>query len=68
MVMDSEDKWVVNFYEKYCKHCEAFTPEYTRAALNMKKKVKFGKLEGPRFQTLAKKFGITWYPGVVGFP
>ena len=67
LVMASEDVWVVNFYEKYCKHCEAFAPEYTKAALKMKKKVKFGKIEGPKHQDFAKRFGVTWYPNVVGF-
>ena len=33
----------------------------------MKKRVKFGKIEGPRYIGISKKYNVTWYPGVVGF-
>lgn len=67
LVMNSQDKWLINLYEELCKHCEAFTPEYRKAAINLKGRVKFGRINGPKHQSFAKRFGVNWYPGVIGF-
>ena len=35
IVLDSQETWVVLIYEPYCKHCQAFEPEFKSAATSL---------------------------------
>ena len=66
--MDSQDTWVLLIYEPYCKHCEAFEPEFKKAALSLEGQVKFGKIDGIQHAQFVKMFDLKFFPAVVGFP
>ena len=49
--------WVVEFYREGCGYCQLFTPEYEKAAGNLKNLVKVGAVDTERENALAGDHG-----------
>ena len=66
-VIKSKDIWLVLFYAPWCGHCQAFSPEYEKAAKALKGIFKIGALNADEEKTLASKYGIKGFPTVKFF-
>ena len=63
-VYDSEDIWMVEFYNPQCDHCEALQPEWNEAAKQLKGKVKFAKVDTTENEALTERMEITACPAI----
>lgn len=66
-VFGSKDIWMVEFYAPWCGHCKSLEPEWNTAAMSMKGKVKFAKVDATENEKLARKFGVSGYPTIKYF-
>ena len=67
-IMESQDVWLVEFYDPKCSHCKAFAPIYEEVAANLEGKVKVAKMDGIHNWKVAYwRFNVTSYPTVFGF-
>ena len=66
-VMESEDAWVIEFYDPHCPHCKKFAPTYEQVANDLKGLVKVGTINGRAERDLMTRFSITGYPTIKAF-
>ncbi|CAF1088207.1 unnamed protein product [Rotaria sordida] len=67
-VIDSEDMWLVEFMAPWCGHCKNLAPEWARAAIELKGKVKLGVVDATVHTQLAQRYGIQGFPTIKFFP
>ncbi|UJR25254.1 hypothetical protein I4U23_006606 [Adineta vaga] len=67
-VIDSEDVWLVEFMAPWCGHCKKLTPEWARAATELKGKVKLGVVDATVHTQLAQRYGVQGFPTIKFFP
>jgi len=61
--VDQHDLSLVEFYAPWCGHCKKLTPEYAKAATELKKQNIFlGKVDSTVEQDLAQRHGVKSYP------
>lgn len=68
LVLNSDDVWMVEFFAPWCGHCKSLAPEWSKAATELKGKVKLGALDATVHQSKAAEYGIRGYPTIKFFP
>jgi len=53
---------LVEFYAPWCGHCKKLAPEFEKAAVQLKDKVKFGKVDATEEKDLAAKYNVKGFP------
>ena len=66
-VVQSKDIWLILFYAPWCGHCQAFSPEYEKAAKALKGIFKIGAVDADKEKELGGKYGIRGFPTVKFF-
>ena len=66
-VVKSKDIWLILFYAPWCGHCQAFSPEYEKAAKALKGIFKIGAVDADKEKALGGKYGIQGFPTVKFF-
>ena len=66
-VVQSNDIWLILFYAPWCGHCQAFSPEYEKAAKALKGIFKIGAIDADKERTIGGKYGIKGFPTVKFF-
>ena len=66
-VVKSKDIWLILFYAPWCGHCQAFSPEYEKAAKTLKGIFKIGAVDADKEKALGGKYGIQGFPTVKFF-
>jgi protein disulfide-isomerase A6 len=68
LVLQSDDIWLVEFFAPWCGHCKALAPEWTKAAGELKGKVKLGTVDATVYSKYAQQYGVKGYPTIKYFP
>ena len=66
-VVKSKDIWLILFYAPWCGHCQAFSPEYEKAAKALRGIFKIGAIDADKEKTIAGRYGIKGFPTVKFF-
>ena len=66
-VVQSNDIWLILFYAPWCGHCQAFSPEYEKAAKALKGIFKIGAIDADKERAIGGKYGIQGFPTVKFF-
>ena len=66
-VVQSKDIWLVLFYAPWCGHCQAFSPEYEKAAKALKGIFKIAAIDADKERSISGKYGIKGFPTVKFF-
>ena len=66
-VVKSKDIWLILFYAPWCGHCQAFSPEYEKAAKALKGIFKIGAIDADKERTIGGKYGIQGFPTIKFF-
>ncbi|KAK9889420.1 hypothetical protein WA026_004691 [Henosepilachna vigintioctopunctata] len=67
LVIQSDDMWLVEFFAPWCGHCKNLAPHWSKAATELKGKVKLGALDATVHQTKAAQYGVKGYPTIKFF-
>jgi len=67
IVLNSELPFMVEFFAPWCGHCKALTPEWDKAATNLKGIVPVGKVDCTVHQQLCGKYEVKGYPTIKCF-
>lgn len=66
--IDFYDNLMIYFYAPWCKHCQAFEPEYQKAAAVLKKEnIYLAKIDSSTDKKAAQKYKVNGYPTVLFF-
>ena len=66
-VIESNDIWLILFYAPWCGHCQAFSPEYEKAAKAAKGIFKIGAVDADKEKSLGGRYDIRGFPTVKFF-
>ena len=66
-VVQSKDISLILFYAPWCGHCQAFSPEYEKAAKALKGIFKIGAIDADKEKAISGKYGIKGFPKVKFF-
>ena len=66
-VIESNDIWLILFYAPWCGHCQAFSPEYEKAAKAAKGIFKIGAVDADKEKALGGRYDIRGFPTVKFF-
>ena len=66
-VIKTKDIWLILFYAPWCGHCQAFSPEYEKAAKALKGIFKIGAIDADKEKAIAGKYGIQGFPTIKFF-
>lgn len=66
-VFGSKDPVLVEFFAPWCGHCQRLTPEWKKAASELKGKVKLGALDATVHTVMAGRFQVQGYPTIKVF-
>ncbi|XP_054713272.1 protein disulfide-isomerase A6-like [Uloborus diversus] len=66
-VIASDDVWIVEFYAKWCPHCQKFAPNWIDLASRMKGIAKIGAVDAPKYRSLGQKYGVMRTPTILIF-
>ncbi|CAH1173804.1 unnamed protein product [Phaedon cochleariae] len=67
LVLTTDDTWMVEFYAPWCGHCKNLAPEWTKAATELKGKVKLGAIDATANPEKSEKYGVQGYPTIKYF-
>ncbi|XP_026448124.1 protein disulfide isomerase-like 2-3 [Papaver somniferum] len=67
MVTKSKDLWIVEFFAPWCGHCKKLAPEWTKASINLKGKVKLGHVDCDSEKSLMNRFSVQGFPTILVF-
>ncbi|RZC80358.1 hypothetical protein C5167_042941 [Papaver somniferum] len=67
MVTKSKDLWIVEFFAPWCGHCKKLAPEWTKASINLKGKVKLGHVDCDSEKSLMSRFSVQGFPTILVF-
>ncbi|KAI3988049.1 hypothetical protein MKX01_011838 [Papaver californicum] len=67
MVTKSKDLWIVEFFAPWCGHCKKLAPEWTKASINLKGKVKLGHIDCDSEKSLMSRFSVQGFPTILVF-
>ncbi|ESN95836.1 hypothetical protein HELRODRAFT_102482 [Helobdella robusta] len=63
-VLKSSRPWIIDFFAPWCGHCQVFAPEFERVAMEVKGRVKAGKVNCDENARLCQMAGIQAYPSI----
>jgi len=66
-VVQSDDIWLILFYAPWCGHCQAFSPEYEKAAKALKGIFKIAAIDADKERAIGGKYGVHGFPTVKFF-
>lgn len=58
LVVQSDELWLVEFFAPWCGHCKNLAPHWSKAASELKGKVKLGALDATIHQAKASQYGV----------
>jgi len=67
-VLNADEAVLVEFFAPWCGHCQRLAPEWSKAASELKGKVKVAALDATQHQQMASQFGVQGYPTIKYFP
>lgn len=67
LVVQSDELWLVEFFAPWCGHCKNLAPHWSKAASELKGKVKLGALDATVHQAKASQYGVQGYPTIKFF-
>ncbi|XP_057656331.1 protein disulfide-isomerase A6 homolog [Diorhabda carinulata] len=67
LVIKSDDMWLVEFFAPWCGHCKNLAPHWSKAASELKGKVKLGALDATVHQVKSSQYGVHGYPTIKFF-
>ena len=66
--IDFYDNLMIYFYVPWCRHCQAFEPEYQKAAAVLKKEnIYLAKIDSSTDKKAAQKYKVSGYPTILFF-
>lgn len=68
MVLGSEDLWLVEFFAPWCGHCKRLTPEWEKAANDLKgTKIHIAAVDADKHRDLGSRFHVQGFPTIKVF-
>ncbi|XP_050206842.1 protein disulfide-isomerase like 2-2-like [Mercurialis annua] len=67
LVVKSKELWIVEFFAPWCGHCKKLAPEWKRASINLKGKVKLGHVDCDADMSLKSRFKVEGFPTILVF-
>ncbi|WOL08851.1 protein disulfide isomerase-like 2-3 isoform X2 [Canna indica] len=67
LVIKSKDLWLVEFFAPWCGHCKKLAPEWKKASINLKGKVKLGHVDCDAEKSLMSRFNVQGFPTILVF-
>lgn len=67
LVIKSDEMWLVEFFAPWCGHCKNLAPHWSKAASQLKGKVKLGALDATVHQAKSSQYGVNGYPTIKFF-
>ncbi|MCL7022076.1 hypothetical protein MKW94_007067 [Papaver nudicaule] len=67
LVTKSKDLWIVEFFAPWCGHCKKLAPEWKKASISLKGKVKLGHVDCDSDKSLMSRFNVQGFPTILVF-